>query len=73
MPYLRHVPKIQDDLIGVAEASQLTGLDKRTLHRKVDSGELIPVTKLPGLRGAYIFNRADIEALLTEGTDRRTA
>lgn len=52
-------------LIGVAEASELTGLDRRTLHRKVERGELTAITKLPGLRGAYIFNRSDILALTT--------
>lgn len=52
------------DLVGVAEAAEMTGLDRRTLHRKVERGELHAVSKLPGLRGAYIFNRADIDALL---------
>lgn len=60
------MPKIQNNLIGVAEASQITGLDKRTLHRKVERGELTPVSKLPGLRGAYIFNRSEIEKLARE-------
>lgn len=53
-------------LIGVAEASKLTGLDRRTLHRRVERGELHPVSKLPGLRGAYIFDRSEIEELIPE-------
>lgn len=57
------MPKIQDDLIGVAEASELTGLDRRTIHRKVDRGELKAAVKLPGLRGAYLFRRSDIEQI----------
>lgn len=65
-PYLRRVPKIQGELIGVAEASEITGLDKRTLHRKVERGELQAVSKLPGLRGAYIFARSEIERLAKE-------
>lgn len=52
------------DLVGVSEASTLTGLDRRTLHRKVKRGELHAVSKLPGLRGALIFNRADITPLI---------
>lgn len=50
----------------MAEASELTGLDRRTIHRMVERGELKPVSKLPGLRGAYIFNRADIERIAAE-------
>jgi predicted DNA-binding protein (UPF0251 family) len=59
------------DLIGTAEAADITGLDRRTLHRKVERGELKVVQKLPGLRGSYIFNRRDIIALkaLAEGGD----
>jgi len=34
--------------------------------RLVKAGKLTPVQKLPGLRGAYLFNRADIEALAAE-------
>lgn len=56
------------NLIGVAEAAKLTGLDRRTLHRKVERGELPYVTKLDGLRGAYIFNRSDVLALLSPTT-----
>lgn len=57
------MPQIGIELIGVAEASEITGLDRRTIHRKVDRGELTPVSKLPGLRGAYIFDRNEVEAL----------
>lgn len=51
------------DLIGSKEAAELTGLDLRTIHRRVERGELPTAGKLPGLRGAYLFNRTDIEAL----------
>jgi len=54
----------QHNLVGVAEAARITGLDRRTLHRKVERGELAAVGKLEGKTGAYIFNRADIEALI---------
>lgn len=50
------------DLIGVAEASAILSLDRRTIHRMVERSELEPASKLPGLRGAYIFDRATIVA-----------
>lgn len=58
--------KIEESLIGVAEASEIAGIDRRTIHRMVDRGELAPASKLPGLRGAYIFNRADIERIAAD-------
>jgi len=57
------MPQIKPDLIGTAEASKLTGRDRRTIQRMVDRGELTPAHKLDGLRGALVFHRADIEAL----------
>lgn len=56
------------DLVGAAEASQISGKDRRTIHRMVTRGDLPYVKKLDGLRGAYLFNRSDIEALLTPAT-----
>ena len=51
------------DLVGVAEAADLTGYDRRTIHRKAQRGELHVVKKIDGLRGSYLFNRADVLAL----------
>ncbi len=33
----------------------------RTIHRRVTAGKLAPLTKVPGLRGPYIFAAAEIE------------
>ena len=55
------------DLVTTAEA--LTILRKSspsTVTRLVQAGKLVPVQKLPGLRGAFLFNRADVEALAAE-------
>jgi hypothetical protein len=57
--------KIQQELIGTKEAAELIGESVKSTIRRVERGDLTPVSKLPGLRGAYIFERADIEALLT--------
>lgn len=47
-------------LIGSAEVCDLLKIDRSTLTRWVKDGRLTPVTKLPGLRGGYIFDRATI-------------
>lgn len=53
------------DLIGSTEAGRLMGRSPRTVHRLVDSGELVPVVVAPGgIKGAYLFDRADVEALV---------
>ena len=55
------------DLIGSAEAARILGRSPRTVHRLVTSGALVPVTVTPaGPHGAYLFRRADVEALREE-------
>ena len=51
------------DLIGTTEAVDILKVDKATITRWVAAGKLTPVTKLPRKNGAFIFNRADVEAL----------
>lgn len=60
---------IHPDLIGTKEASELIGESVKNTIRRIERGEITAVTKLPGLRGAYLFNRSDIEALLTPKGD----
>jgi excisionase family DNA binding protein len=52
------------DLIGSTEACRLLDIDKRTLVRWISAGRVIPAYRLPGKNGAYLFRRADIEALV---------
>jgi predicted site-specific integrase-resolvase len=55
------------DVVGSNEATQILGLtDKSTISRYVAAGKLTPVMQLPGKRGAFIFNRADVERLRDE-------
>lgn len=56
---------LHHELIGTKEASELIGESVKNTIRRVERDELKPVTKLPGLRGAYLFNRSDIEAIIT--------
>lgn len=54
-------------LVGTAEAAQILAKSSRTVHRLVDAGKLTPVLVAPGgFKGAYLFDRADIEALANE-------
>ena len=51
------------DLITVAEAAKLLGRPSRTVLAQASRGRLPFVTKLDGRTGAYLFDRATIEAL----------
>ena len=51
--------------ISCAEASELLNEDPRTVQRKAQSGEY-KAEKMPGLRGAYIFERAYIQRLVAK-------
>lgn len=53
-------------LLTSPEASRILGVSIRTVHRRVAAGDLTPVRQLPGPNGAYLFHRADVEALLRE-------
>lgn len=52
-----------DELIRTSEAAELVGESVRQFIRRVERNELTPALKLPGLRGAYLFNRADVERI----------
>lgn len=56
-----------DTLIGTTEAARLLTKTPRTVQRMVVSGELVPVATLPGATGAHLFNRSDVEALISKG------
>lgn len=52
------------DLIGSTEASVLLSKHPVTLARWVAKGKLTPISRLSG--GAFVFRRADIEALVAQ-------
>jgi hypothetical protein len=55
------------DLVSTGEALDILGVSSpSTVGRLVQAGKLAPAAKLPGLRGAYLFNRSDVEALAAE-------
>jgi predicted site-specific integrase-resolvase len=49
--------------VNTADVVEATGKSVATITRWVAAGKLTPVHKSPGLRGAYLFRREDIEAL----------
>ena len=58
----------QNALIGSSEAARLLGKSPRTIHRLVESGDLVPELITPGgAHGAFLFKRDDVEALAKAG------
>lgn len=54
------------DLIPSAEAAALLRLPLSTFHERVQRGDIEEAVKLPGLRGARLFDRSYIEAKAAE-------
>ena len=54
------------DWIGSAEVARKLKISQVTVARWVASGQIEPVHKLPGKNGAYLFRRADVDALAAE-------
>ena len=52
-----------NDIIGSKEACTILDIDRATLTRWVAAKKIIPAGKLPTPNGAFLFHRADIEAL----------
>lgn len=62
------------DLIGSVEAAAIIGKSPRTIHRLVESGDLVPAVVAPGGQaGVYLFNRADVEAIANERAEAASA
>ena len=55
-----------DEFVSTLETARLMGLSPSGVSRRVRRGVLKPVTKAPGVRGAYFFRRADVMALVQE-------
>lgn len=53
-----------DEFVSTLETARLMGLSPSGVSRRVRRGVLTPVTKAPGIRGAYFFRRAEVEALV---------
>jgi predicted site-specific integrase-resolvase len=56
---------MKSEFVGVTEAADLLGVSVKSVHRYIERGYLTPVHKNPGLRGAVILRRRDVEKLET--------
>lgn len=54
------------DPLTTKQAAEVLRTDRKGVRRLIERGALVPVQKLPGLTGAYLFDRADVEALAAE-------
>ncbi len=50
-------------LITTPEAARILFKSTRSIHRMVDAGTLKPIRQLPGPNGAFLFDRAEVEAI----------
>lgn len=57
--------KSQHELMTTAEVAKALHKDTRTIQRWAKAGRL-PSRKLSAATGTYVFDRADVEALLAE-------
>lgn len=53
-------------LLSTAEAVAKLNIDRSTLTRWVAAGRIKPAHKLPGLRGAYLFDPTEVQRLRDE-------
>lgn len=49
-----------------AQAAGFLGVHRRTLTRWVASGRIVPLDQLPGIRGAYLFDPAEVERVAAQ-------
>lgn len=54
------------DLMTAVETAELLGINRKTVLRMVQRGELTPATKGTGIRGAYFFDRSEVQKLLAD-------
>lgn len=55
-----------DGLLTSAETVAALGIERSTLSRWVASGRIAPAVKLPGLRGPYLFDPAEVARVRAE-------
>ena len=55
-----------DSLVSSDDASKILGVHRATFLRWVADGLIKPVHELPGIRGAKLFRRTDVEKLADE-------
>jgi hypothetical protein len=67
---LAGMPQPPGTTIGTSEARALLGVSKDTLIRMAARGEITPLHKFPGPNGAYVFDRAEVEKVAAERSEK---
>lgn len=60
---------MQSEHIPTREAADIHGVSVKTFIRWKEAGRISPAAKLPGIRGAYLFDRSEVLALLNAKED----
>jgi len=55
------------DLMNVAQAARALGLSRRTILRRIDSGDITAHKLGDGETSAYVITRDEVERLASEG------
>jgi predicted site-specific integrase-resolvase len=63
---MRKLQRPADELIGTSEVAKLAKVDVATVNRWVKAGRLQATAKAPGVTGANLFRRGDVETFLAE-------
>ena len=67
---LAHLCKLrrmeQDALMGTRDVAERLGVSIATVNRMARDGRLKAALRMPGVRGAQLFDREQVEALVTE-------
>lgn len=53
-------------IIGADEAAEILGLERSTFTKRITHGQITPLKKLRGKRGAYLFDRDEIQQIMKE-------
>lgn len=61
-------PQTDPDLLKIGDAAEILGVTRRTIYRRIWSGDL-PASKVGGL---YFIRRADLDALLIKGRTKQS-
>jgi excisionase family DNA binding protein len=61
------------DLMTTAQVCDVLKRDHRTIRRMIEAGRIAVVQKLPGERGAYLFDPGEIRRVAAELADETRA
>lgn len=60
----------QANLIGSAQVAQILGKDRSVVNKLAKAGRIPVVGKIDNLRGAYIFDRCEVEKIAARNSGR---